>query len=89
MSLVKLTSRNGDPIYVNPAQVLTVEPYPLYATPDGKSRVELIGAGAKICFALAGRISTDDLTTDTEPYWQVVTECPRTVAGLCLEPVGP
>jgi hypothetical protein len=89
MRLVKLHHRDNSPVYVNPTQVIAVEPYPIYATPEGKSRVELVGTGSKIFFALAGRISTDGPSTDTEPYWQVVTECPREVAGLFLEPAGP
>jgi hypothetical protein len=87
MRLVKLHRPNAECVWVNPAQVIAVEPYPLYETPEGKSRVELVGTGSKIYFALAGRIATDELTTDTEPYWRVVTECPSTVAGLFLDPV--
>lgn len=83
MRLVKLTHGNGRCVYVNPAQVLTVEPQSLYATPEGKTRVEQVGTGSKIYFALAGRVTTDGPATDTEPYWEVVTEAPeRVVADL-------
>jgi hypothetical protein len=88
MRLVKLHNRNGECVYVNPAQVVTVEPYPLYAAPEGSTRVERVGEGSKVYFALAGRITTDGPATDSEPYWTVVTEAPTEVAGLFLAPLG-
>jgi hypothetical protein len=87
MRLVKLTRRNGECVYVNPAQVIAVEPFPLYATPEGGKRVELVGQGSKVYFALLGSTSTADLTTEHEPYWNVVTECPKDVAALFLDPL--
>lgn len=88
MRLVKLTRRNGERVWVNAAQVIAVEPFPLYETPEGKTRVELVGTGSKVYFALAGRIDTDGPVTETEPYWAAVTESPSTVAGLFLSPCG-
>jgi hypothetical protein len=83
LRLVKLTDRGGNAVYVNPAQVLTVEPYPIY-------RADVhVGTGAKLSFALVGSHCTTDGTTDVEAYKEIVTECPREVAGLFLEPCGP
>jgi hypothetical protein len=67
---------------VNPAQVLTVEPYPIY-------RADVFSHdGAKLTFALVGSHSTIDGTTDVEAYKEIVTESPSEVAGLCLAPLG-
>lgn len=82
MRLVRLTNRGGTPIYVNPAQVLTVEPYPIY-------RADVFAHdGAKLSFALVGSHCTVDGTTDVTAYSEIVLESVREIAGLLLSPLG-
>ena len=91
MRLVKLTYRNGECVYVNPAQVVKVESYPLFKLADDdldSRRTERVGTGSKIHFAVPGRVTTDGPATDAELYWEVVTQSPREVAGLLLEPLA-
>lgn len=86
MRLVRLTRPNAECVWVNAAQVIAVEPYPLYETPEGKSRVELVGQGAKVYFAVAGRFWGGEESGENEPYRLTVTESPGQIAGLFLEP---
>lgn len=76
MRFVRLTRWDGQPLWLNPAQVLWVEPHARDA--DGKPE----STQSKLVFGM--------LAPDTGcPFSEVVTECPREVAALFLEPAGP
>jgi hypothetical protein len=82
MRFVKLTNRNGRPVWVNPAHVLTLEPYPIYLDGDRVAHQTVIR------FAVVGAAVACEGTTDHEPYREHVTESPEEVAGRMLAPLG-
>lgn len=83
MRLVKLTNRNDRPIWVNPAQIVTLEPVAVFVDR------EHVGDQTLIAFALVGKSVEDEGTTHHEPYCERVTESPEQVAAALAEAVAP